>query len=79
MSVREMKQWVEQNPGETLGGEMPTSETFGAPPTFVGESTGYLTITERRANHRDALEQKYREHQFNRKQNQVAHLRAFYS
>ncbi len=58
---------------------MPTAELFGAPPTFVGDDQqGYLTIAERRVTHREALEQKYREYQFARKQNQVSQLRAFY-
>ena len=39
---------------------------------------GYLTIPERRVNHREALERKYMEHQFLKKQNQVSQLRAFY-
>ena len=55
-----------------------TEHHYGAPPTFVDEGQGYLTIAERRVSHREALEQKYREHQFARRQNEVSQLRHFY-
>ena len=78
---REMKQWVEENPGEAYpyANELPVPEVFAPPPTFVEtEGGGYLTIAERRVNHREALEQQYREYQFHKKQNQISHLRQFY-
>ena len=78
---REMKQWVEENPGETYPheNELPVPEVFAPPPTFIEtEGGGYLTIAERRVNHREALEQQYREYQFHKKQNQISHLRQFY-
>ena len=78
---RDMKQWVEEHPGEAYPHEkeLPVPEVFAPPPTFVDtESGGYLTIAERRVNHREALEQQYREYQFHRKQNQISHLRQFY-
>ena len=78
---REMKQWVEEHPGEAYPHEteLPVPEVFAPPPTFVEtEGGGYLTIAERRVNHREALEQQYREYQFHRKQNQISHLRQFY-
>ena len=78
---REMKQWVEENPGETYpyANELPVPDVFAPPPTFVEtEGGGYLTIAERRVNHREALEQQYREYQFHKKQNQISHLRQFY-
>ena len=78
---REMKQWVEENPGEAYpyANELPVPEVFAPPPTFVEtEGGGYLTIAERRVHHREALEQQYREYQFHKKQNQISHLRQFY-
>ena len=78
---RDMKQWVEEHPGEAYPHEkeLPVPEVFAPPPTFVDtESGGYLTIAERRVNHREALEQQYREYQFHKKQNQISHLRQFY-
>ena len=78
---REMKQWVEEHPGEAYPHEkeLPVPEVFAPPPTFVEtEGGGYLTIAERRVNHREALEQQYREYQFHKKQNQISHLRQFY-
>ena len=78
---RDMKQWVEEHPGEAYPHEkeLPVPEVFAPPPTFVDtEGGGYLTIAERRVNHREALEQQYREYQFHRKQNQISHLRQFY-
>ena len=78
---REMKQWVEENPGEAYpyANELPVPDVFAPPPTFVEtEGGGYLTIAERRVNHREALEQQYREYQFHKKQNQISHLRQFY-
>ena len=78
---RDMKQWVEEHPGEAYPHEteLPVPEVFAPPPTFVEtEGGGYLTIAERRVNHREALEQQYREYQFHKKQNQISHLRQFY-
>ena len=78
---RDMKQWVEEHPGEAYPHEteLPVPEVFAPPPTFVDtEGGGYLTIAERRVNHREALEQQYREYQFHKKQNQISHLRQFY-
>ena len=78
---RDMKQWVEEHPGETFPHkeELPIPETFAPPPTFVEtEGGGYLTIAERRVHHREALEQQYREYQLHKKQNQISHLRHFY-
>ena len=81
MRARDMKQWVEQHPGETFPHEeeLPIPETFAPPPTFVEtEGGGYLTIAERRVHHREALERQYREYQLHKKQNQISHLRQFY-
>ena len=80
-SARDIKQWVEENPGEPYphAEELPVPETFAAPPTFVDtEGGGYLTIAERRVHHREALERQYREYQLHKKQNQISHLRQFY-
>ena len=78
---RDMKQWVEEHPGEAYPHEkeLPVPDVFAPPPTFVEtEGGGYLTIAERRVHHREALEQQYREYQFHKKQNQISHLRQFY-
>ena len=78
---RDMKQWVEEHPGEAYphANELPVPEVFAPPPTFVEtEGGGYLTIAERRVHHREALEQQYREYQFHKKQHQISHLRQFY-
>ena len=80
-SARDIKQWVEQNPGEPYphAEELPVPEVFAPPPTFVEtEGGGYLTIAERRVHHREALEKQYREYQLPKKQNQISHLRQFY-
>ena len=80
-TARDIKQWVEQNPGEPYphAEELPVPEVFAPPPTFVEtEGGGYLTIAERRVHHREALEKQYREYQLHKKQNQISHLRQFY-
>ena len=81
-SARDMKQWVEENPAEPYPHqeELPAPDVWAPPPTFVEtEGGGYLTIAERRVHHREALERQYREYQLHKKQNQIAHLRQFYS
>ena len=79
---RANKNWVTENPNDSFPYEdQPEPQQFTAPPTFVGDpmtGRGHLTIAERRISHREALEQKYKEYQFQRKQQQLSGLRAFY-
>ena len=76
------KNWVTENPHVSFPYEdQPEPQQFTAPPTFVGDpmtGRGHLTIAERRISHREALEQKYKEYQFQRKQQQLSGLRSFY-
>ena len=83
MNPREMANWVQEHPNEAFPyeSEMPRAQQYGAPPTFVGDfaaGIGDLTIPERRLTYREALEQKYREYQHQKRASMINPLRKFY-
>ena len=83
MNPREMTNWVQEHPNEAFPYEtqMPQAQSYVAPPTFVGDfasGIGDLTIPERRLSYREALENKYREYQHQKRASMVAPLRKFY-
>ena len=83
MNPREMANWVQEHPNEAFPyeTEMPVAQSYGAPPTFVGDmasGVGDLTIPERRLSYREALEQKYREYQHQKRASMINPLRKFY-
>ena len=83
MNPREMANWVQEHPNEAFPyeTEMPQAQSYVAPPTFVGDfasGIGDLTIPERRLSYREALENKYREYQHQKRASMVAPLRKFY-
>ena len=83
MNPREMAHWVQEHPDEAYPyeSEMPEAQQYGAPPTFVGDfasGVGELTIPERRLSYREALENKYREYQHQKRASMVGPLRKFY-
>lgn len=83
MNPREMANWVQEHPNEAFPyeTEMSQDQNYVAPPTFVGDfasGIGDLTIPERRLSYREALENKYREYQHQKRASMVAPLRKFY-
>ena len=83
MNPREMANWVQEHPNEAFPyeTEMPQAQSYVAPPTFVGDfasGIGDLTIPERRLSYREALENKYREYQHQKRASMIAPLRKFY-
>ena len=83
MNPREMANWVQEHPDEAFPyeAELPEAQNYGAPPTFVGDfasGVGELTIPERRLSYREALEQKYREYQHQKRASMVGPLRRAY-
>ena len=82
-TAREMANWVQEHPNEAFPyeTEMPQAQQYGAPPTFVGDfaaGIGDLTIPERRLTYREALENKYREYQHQKRASMVGPLRRAY-
>ena len=60
---------------------MSQDQNYVAPPTFVGDfasGIGDLTIPERRLSYREALENKYREYQHQKRVSMVGPLRRAY-
>ena len=83
MNPREMANWGQEHPNEAFPyeTEMPVAQSYGAPPTFVGDMAsgiGDLTIPERRLSYREALENKYREYQHQKRASMVGPLRRAY-
>ena len=82
-TAREMATWVQEHPDEAFPYEtqMPQAQSYVAPPTFVGDfasGIGDLTIPERRLSYREALENKYREYQHQKRASMVGPLRRAY-
>ena len=76
--------WVEENPDEEMPYEtpMPVPNEWHAPPTVVEAPSrghiGHLSMAEKRATYKQALDMRYAEYQHQRRANQVAGLRGFY-